>query len=221
MLSLGARVYHIGPKEWHEAVSQYVRKRALGRHEDKCIGDSVIEPCLRFHEKGGKVREIPVRHDLLEFLHAYLEVSGWRYSEPSLPLFRTVVRRTKRLTQNRLTADDMARMVKRRLREAALSERLFPAAVCLLYRAARLRHDAPPAHPVVDTEGTIQLVDSRNVRGSTACVTNVDFGDRTDYLDDPPLVMALLDRVVDSAIVQKFAGISHRKHRAEQKQKPR
>lgn len=82
--------------------------------------------CLRFHEKGGKVREIPVRHDLLEFLHAYLEVSGLRYSEPSLPLFRTVVRRTKRLTQNCLTADDMARMVKRRLREAGLSERLSP-----------------------------------------------------------------------------------------------
>ena len=33
--------------------------------------------------------------------------------------------------------------------------------------------------------------------------------------------MALLDRVVDSAIVQKFEGISYRKHRAEQKQKPR
>ncbi len=82
--------------------------------------------CLRFHEKGGKVREIPVRHDLLEFLNAYLEVSGLRYSESSSPLFRTAVRRTKRLTQNRMTADDMARMVKRRLREAGLSERLSP-----------------------------------------------------------------------------------------------
>jgi len=82
--------------------------------------------CLRFHEKGGKVREIPVRHDLLEFLHTYLEVSGLSYSEPSSPLFRTAIRRTKRLTQNRMTADDMARMVKRRLREAGLSERLSP-----------------------------------------------------------------------------------------------
>lgn len=70
---------------------------------------------LPFHEKGGKVREIPVRHDLLEFLNTYLEMSGLRYSEPSSPLFRTTVRRTKRLTQNRMTADDMARMVKRRL----------------------------------------------------------------------------------------------------------
>lgn len=50
----------------------------------------------------GKVREIPVRHDLLEFLNAYLEVSGWRDSEPSSPLFRTTFRTTvwrrKRLT---------------------------------------------------------------------------------------------------------------------------
>ena len=53
-------------------------------------------------------------------------VSGLRDSEASSPLFRTTARRTKRLTQNRMTADDMARMVKRRLREAGLSERLSP-----------------------------------------------------------------------------------------------
>jgi len=66
-----------------------------------------------------------------------------------------------------------------------------------------------------------KVVDSRSGRGSTAFVTNVDFADWTDYLGDPPLVMALLDRVVDSAIVQKFEGTSYRKHRAEQKQKIR
>jgi len=49
--------------------------------------------CLRFHEKGGKVREILVRHDLMEFLDEYLDASGLRYSEPSSPLFRTTVRR--------------------------------------------------------------------------------------------------------------------------------
>ena len=88
--------------------------------------DVADQHCLRFHEKGGKVREIPVRHDLLEFLNAYLDVSGLRCSEPSVPLFRTAVRRTKRLTQNCMTADDMARMVKRRFREAGLSARLSP-----------------------------------------------------------------------------------------------
>jgi hypothetical protein len=41
-------------------------------------------------------------------------------------------------------------------------------------------------------------------------VTNVDFGDWTDYLGDPPLVMALLDRVVDSSIIIKFDGTDQR-----------
>lgn len=84
------------------------------------------QACLRFHEKGGKVREIPLRHDLLEFLQAYLDLSGLRFAEPSSPLFRTAVRRTRRLTQNRMSADDMARMLKRRLRGAGLSDRLSP-----------------------------------------------------------------------------------------------
>jgi len=48
-------------------------------------------------------------------------------------------------------------------------------------------------------------------------VTNVDFKDWTDYLGDPPLAMALLDRVVGSAIIQRFEGKSYRAFRAEQK----
>ena len=64
-----------------------------------------------------------------------------------------------------------------------------------------------------------KVIDSRNGRGSTAVVTNVDFGDWTDYLGDPPLVMALLDRVVDSSIIIKFDGKSYRAERAEQKQR--
>jgi DNA replication protein DnaC len=63
-----------------------------------------------------------------------------------------------------------------------------------------------------------KVVDARTGRGSTAFITNVDFSQWTDYLGDPPLVMALLDRVVDSAIVVRFDGKSYRQHRAEQKQ---
>jgi DNA replication protein DnaC len=59
-----------------------------------------------------------------------------------------------------------------------------------------------------------KVVDSRNRRGSTALVTNVDFKLWTDYLGDPPLAMALLDRVVDGAIIQKFKGKSYRPERA-------
>lgn len=95
----------------------------LRRRDFYEVGDQF---CLRFHEKGGKVREIPVRHDLQLALNEYLDSSGLRYAEPSSPLFRTTVRRTKRLTTNPLSADDMARMVKRRLRHAGLSARLSP-----------------------------------------------------------------------------------------------
>ena len=62
-----------------------------------------------------------------------------------------------------------------------------------------------------------KVIDSRSRRGSTAMVTNIDFDGWTDYLGDPPLAMALLDRVVDGAIIQRMDGKSYRKHRAEQK----
>ena len=82
--------------------------------------------CLRFHEKGGKSREIPVRHDLQQFLSDYLTAGGLEYSDKSAPLFRTTIRRTRQLTQNPMTADDMGRMVKRRIREAGLPDHLSP-----------------------------------------------------------------------------------------------
>jgi len=48
-------------------------------------------------------------------------------------------------------------------------------------------------------------------------VTNIDFKDWADYLGDPPLAMALLDRVVDGAIVHKFKGKSYRGERGRRK----
>jgi hypothetical protein len=41
--------------------------------------------------------------------------------------------------------------------------------------------------------------------------TNIDFDAWGTYLDDPPLAMAFLDRVVDGAII---IGRSYRAHRA-------
>jgi integrase/recombinase XerD len=82
--------------------------------------------CLRFAEKGGKSREIPVRHDLRQFILDYLTAAGLEYPDKATPLFRTAVRRTRELTQFGMTADDMTRMVKRRIKDAGLSERLSP-----------------------------------------------------------------------------------------------
>ena len=55
-----------------------------------------------------------------------------------------------------------------------------------------------------------KVIDGRNRRSSTAVITNVSFGDWTDYLGDPPMTMALLDRVVDRSIVIIFEGKSGR-----------
>jgi DNA replication protein DnaC len=60
-----------------------------------------------------------------------------------------------------------------------------------------------------------KVVDSRTRKRSTALVTNIDFEGWGKYLGDPPIAMALLDRVVDGAIIHKFQGKSYRAHRAQ------
>jgi DNA replication protein DnaC len=61
-----------------------------------------------------------------------------------------------------------------------------------------------------------KVIDARGARRSTALVTNVDFEGWGEYLGDPPLAMAILDRIVDRAIVLKINGKSYRHHRAQQ-----
>lgn len=60
-----------------------------------------------------------------------------------------------------------------------------------------------------------KLINARSGR-STALVTNIDFEAWGEYLGDPPLAMAFLDRIVDGAIILKIHGKSYRAHRAEQ-----
>jgi len=60
-----------------------------------------------------------------------------------------------------------------------------------------------------------KVIDSRTRKRSTALVTNIDFEAWGKYLGDPPTAMALLDRVVDGAIIHKFQGKSYRAHRAQ------
>lgn len=61
-----------------------------------------------------------------------------------------------------------------------------------------------------------KIIDSRGPQRSTALVTNIDFDRWGEYLGDPPLAMAVLDRIVDGAIVLKLTGKSYRAHRAKQ-----
>jgi DNA replication protein DnaC len=64
-----------------------------------------------------------------------------------------------------------------------------------------------------------KIIDGRSQR-STTVVTNLDFDAWGAYLEDPPLAMAFLDRVVDGAIIIKINGKSYRAHRASTKKTP-
>jgi DNA replication protein DnaC len=65
-----------------------------------------------------------------------------------------------------------------------------------------------------------KVIDSRSRKRSTALVTNIDFEAWGQYLGDPPVAMALLDRLVDGAIIHKFQGKSYRASRAQPAKPP-
>jgi DNA replication protein DnaC len=46
-----------------------------------------------------------------------------------------------------------------------------------------------------------KIIDARSRQRSTALATNIDFNAWSDYLGDPPLATAFLDRLVDGAII--------------------
>ena len=73
---------------------------------------------LRLHEKGGKRHEVPAHHNAEAYLDAYLEAAGIAEGKKT-PLFRTLDRE-RRLTEQRITRNDVLRMVKRRARDAGL-----------------------------------------------------------------------------------------------------
>lgn len=102
------------------------RVGAVAGLRQRDLYDSGGQLCLRFHEKAGKRREIPVRHDLQQYLRGYLTALPPEAIAPDGAMFFTTIRKTRRLTQNRMTPGDMARMVKRRLRDIGLSDRLSP-----------------------------------------------------------------------------------------------
>ena len=86
------------------------------------LGDHRV---LRFREKGGKDREIPVRHDLAAWLNQYIAAAGIA-EEPKAPLFRAADGKRKALTTSAYRAHSMRQMMKRRLYDAGLQELFSP-----------------------------------------------------------------------------------------------
>ena len=75
---------------------------------------------LRLHEKGGKHHEVPCHHNAEAYLDAYVAAAGIDAGEKKAPLFRTSYRRSGTLTANRMTTNDVLRMVKRRTKACGL-----------------------------------------------------------------------------------------------------
>jgi integrase/recombinase XerD len=66
---------------------------------------------LRFNEKGGKEKELPVHHKLEELLDEYLKATGLG-AEPDSLLFPAAVRKTGKLSRRPLARTDAADMLK-------------------------------------------------------------------------------------------------------------
>ena len=98
-----------------------VAKLRLGDFQDD--GQQYV---LRFLEKGGKSREIPVRHDLQGFKLASIEVAGIGGEAQESPLFWMGNGRTRKLSGTAMTTRRICELVKRRLKDGGLPSRLSP-----------------------------------------------------------------------------------------------
>jgi site-specific recombinase XerD len=93
------------------------------------LGDLVDEGnhlMIRFREKGGKDRSIPARISLREELDEYLAMLPMNCSNKDDPVFRSAIGRTGLLAKSPMSAIDICRMVKRRLKAASLPSSASP-----------------------------------------------------------------------------------------------
>jgi integrase/recombinase XerD len=103
------------------------RVGAVARLKHKDLYDTGDQYCLHFLDKGGKSREIPVRHDLQILLRSYLQAIGHNLGDATdHPLFRTSIRKTKTLSNRPMSEGDIGRMTKRRMKACGLPLRLSP-----------------------------------------------------------------------------------------------
>ena len=98
---------------------------------------------LHFDEKGGKSREIPVRHDLERIIASYIEAAGLQHAPKDSPLFRPALGKTGRLAGRAIHVNDICRMVKRRLKDASLPAHLSPHSFRVTVITDLLEHGVP------------------------------------------------------------------------------
>lgn len=119
-----------------------------------------MQYALRFTEKGGKLREIPVRHDLSLFILEYLDAVGIHDEPREAPLLRTAVGKSRKLTTRSMTGEYLCGMVKRRLRAAGLPLRLSPHS----FRVATITDLLTQGIPLEDVQYLAGHADPRTTR---------------------------------------------------------
>ena len=93
---------------------------AVARLRRGDLEDQRTQRVLRFREKGGKQREIPVGHDLDRWLSEYVEAAGIDADPKESPLFRSALGTQRQLSLRPVSATSMSLMLKRRLKDAGL-----------------------------------------------------------------------------------------------------
>ena len=61
-----------------------------------------------------------------------------------------------------------------------------------------------------------KVIDGRYCKGSTILTTNIDFAELGDYLGDPVITAATVDRMVHHSIIINIEGPSWRLHQSQQ-----
>ena len=116
---------------------------ALARLRRGDFQDHGPQRVLRFREKGGKEREIPVRHDLDDWLSAYIEEAGTQDAAKDTPFFLAAEGKRKVLTERGYTAHSMRQMLKRRLKDAGLPVLFSPHSFRVTVVTDLLSQDVP------------------------------------------------------------------------------
>ena len=119
------------------------RVGALARLRHGDLQEQETQRVLRFAEKGGKQREIPVRHDLDEWIAAYLEAGRIDLSPKAAPLFLAAERWGLGLVDRAMTAHGVRRMLKRRLQDAGLPGIISPHSFRVMVVTDLLGQDVP------------------------------------------------------------------------------
>ncbi len=137
------------------------RVGAVAKLRVRDLYDSGDQYCLHFDDKGGKSREIPVRHDLQTLLFDYLQRADLQLGHDTVrPIFTTAIRKTKELTMRPMTAGDIGRMVKRRMAACGLPRRLSPHS----FRVTTITDLLEQGVPLEDVQNLAGHADPRTTR---------------------------------------------------------